>query len=71
VNPWPRPDFKKLDLREILLNSQELTSLITVIALSDKMRKMVSFEVIPHLCYSFNSKKTNTKKGDPNAGYHL
>jgi hypothetical protein len=32
VNPWPRPDFKKLDLREMLLNSQELLSLITAIA---------------------------------------
>ena len=40
--------------------------------LSDKMRKLVSFEVIPHLCYSFsNNRKTNTKKGDRNEGYHL
>ena len=40
--------------------------------LPDKMRKLVSFEVIPHLCYSFSCKrKTNTKKGDRNEGYHV
>jgi hypothetical protein len=33
------------------------------------MRKKVSFEVTPHLCYSFFKEEKNiTKKGDPNAG---
>jgi len=45
---------------------------LALYALSDKIRKLVSFEVIPHLCYSFSRKrKTTTKKGDRNEGYHL
>jgi len=32
VNPWPRPDFKELDLEHILLNSQEFLSLVPAVA---------------------------------------
>jgi hypothetical protein len=45
---------------------------IKSLSFSDKMRKMVSFEVILHCVIHLAIKeKTNTKKGDPNAGYHL
>jgi len=54
-------------------NSVSLAVVVSFhIILSDKMRKLVSFEVIPHCVIHLAIKeKTNTKKGDPNAGYHL
>jgi hypothetical protein len=57
----------------LVWNPQDLSYIrLDTVCLPDKMRKLVSFEAKPHLCYSFTSKiKTNTKKGDRNEGYHL
>jgi len=52
----PGPD---LACKDAVMESRAFMSSITVayphaVALSDKMRKKVSYEVIPHLCYSFS-----------------